>query len=177
MIEAALGFVLIGQRIEMSHAGPPPPLFSFEIADMSARSTRSFGVHHGRHDGPNPERIDRWFRQGGGDGAHDSVRVDQCPALRPLLEQAVRLPLPSPALARISVLEDSAPRDRVWYRLRGPFQDDEGRVGRLEVSAVERPGAEPSALARWTLAMEAAFEACLDQEATPTAADRPEGRR
>ena len=175
MIEAALAFILVGQRVNMSAAGPPPPIFSFEIADMPSRAQRSFGIYRGPHEGPNPERIDRWSQQGNGGGSRDSVHIDHCPALRPLLEQAVRLPLPSPVLARMP-REYGASPDRVSYQLRGRFQDDQGNFGYLEMSAVERPGSQPSRLARWALDVEAAFQACLDRRGPP-AVDSGEGPR
>ena len=159
----------------MSASGPPPPIFSFEITDMPSRAQRTFGVYRGPREGPNPERIDRWSWRGG-DDARDSVPIDQCPALRPLLEQAVRLPLPSPVLARLPAREYVAAPNLVSYRLKGRFQDEHGNFGYLEMSAFERHGAQPSRLARWALDMEAAFQTCLDRRGpAPAAPDEGPG--
>lgn len=163
MIEAVLAFMLIGQRIEMSHAGPPPPLLSFEVSDMSTRVTTYFGVHRGRDGEPNPFRIDRSVRRGETSGSRDSLRLDECPAIRPLLEQATRLPLPAPSLARMRVLDSHGPRTLKWYRINGVAVTGSGELGRLEMTAVERHSAAPSALAQWTLSVAGAFQACLDR--------------
>jgi hypothetical protein len=86
------------------------------------------------------------------------------------------LPLPSPVLARMPRDHGASP-NRVFYQLRGRFQDDNGNLGYLEMSAVERPGTQPGLLARWTLDVEAAFQACLDRRGPPAAADSGEDRR
>ena len=163
MIEAALALVLTGQRIGVSAAGAPPPLLHFEISDMTTRVTTYFGVHRGRSGNSNAYRIDRSVRRGETHGGRDSLRLDECPAIRPLLEQATRLPLPSPALARMTVLDLDGPRTLTWYRISGSTLTGSGELGHLEMTAVERRGARPSALAQWMLSVADAYQACLDR--------------
>lgn len=175
MIETALAFALAGQRVSMSHAGPPPPLLHFEISDMSTRVTTYFGVHRGRDGETNPYRIDRLVQRSGAHDGRDSLRLDECPAIRPLLERAMRLRLPAPALGRMRVLDSDGPRTLTWYRIKGTAVTGSGELGRFEMSAVERQGATPSALAQWTLSVSEAFQACLNRRGAPTSAAERSG--
>jgi len=163
MLGASLALVLMSQRIGATAGGPPPPLFSFEIADMPSRIITDYSVHRGRGDQLTPHRIDRWTRRGDEPGSRESLRLDECPEVRPLLERATRLALPSPALARIRALDGSGPRDLVWYELRGVSRTGSNELGLFVMTAVERRGAEPSVLARWGLDVADAFQTCLDR--------------
>jgi len=160
MFEAGLAWVLAGQGIATA-GGPPPPLLSLEIADANPRITTWCGVHRARSGEPGLFRIDRSVQRGEGETGRESLTLVECPQLRLLLDEAVRLSLPSPALTNVTWIAAAAPR--TIFRIEGTTRIGGSALGRLEMTSVEGWNAGPTPLAAWARAMERSFQACLDR--------------
>ena len=144
-------------RINMSAAGPPPPVFFAQRLEEGARVELS--VHECRDA---DYRVERRITQGDRQvGSHEWVPVSQCALLGGWIEATTRLRLPAPMLTPHRT--DYRPTNSTWFTLNSRLTAGSGAIMGLELQMLEPAGVPPNALSQWFRDGERLFKTCRDQ--------------
>lgn len=148
--------------MNMTAAGPPPPVLTAQRMEVSPERRLYLSVHRcGR--GTGGYRVERRLA-----GPRDEARGDvewvpvaQCAALGRWVEAATRLSLPAPMLRPHR--NDGGPVRGTWFTLHASSAAGVGSVSSLELQILEPPGAAPNQLSAWVGDGERLFQTCRDQ--------------
>jgi hypothetical protein len=133
-------------RMNMTAAGPPPPIFRAQRMEVAPEWRVFLSVDDC---GADDFRVER--RRSGTPAAEREplqwMPVSQCTALGAWIQAATRLRLPAPMLrAHVAA---RGPYRGTWYELEARTRTGPGWLGHLAVRVLEPDGASPTALSLW----------------------------
>jgi len=148
--------------LNVTAAGPPPPVFHAQRMEVSPESRVFLSAHRcPRADGG--YRVERRMTRSG-DGERSElewVPVSQCALLGGWIEGATRLNLPAPMLRPHR--STSGQISGTWFVLNAHLTAGNGSIMGIELQILEPPGAAPNALSQWFRDGERLFKTCRDQ--------------